>query len=86
MDPLKEVLDLTADYAAQFLGTLDERPIRAEALRYLGIGTAQIEPLAVDGRAAMRISVSNWQTSAEDVERSAAAILVAAAAVTGSLR
>jgi hypothetical protein len=28
----------------------------------------------------MRISVSNWQTSTEDVERSAAAILAAAAA------
>ena len=31
MDPLKDVLGLTADYAAQFLGTLDERPIRADA-------------------------------------------------------
>ena len=31
MDPVKDVLGLTADYAAQFLGTLDERPIRAEA-------------------------------------------------------
>ncbi len=34
----------------------------------------------------MRISVSNWQTSLEDVERSAAAILEAAAAVSGSRR
>jgi glutamate/tyrosine decarboxylase-like PLP-dependent enzyme len=31
MDPVKDVLSLTADYAAQFLGTLDERPIRAGA-------------------------------------------------------
>ena len=31
VDPVKDVLGLTADYAAQFLGTLDERPIRAEA-------------------------------------------------------
>jgi glutamate/tyrosine decarboxylase-like PLP-dependent enzyme len=31
VDPLKEALDLTAAYAAQFLGTLDERPVRAEA-------------------------------------------------------
>ena len=31
MDPVDDVLGLTADYAAQFLGTLDERPIRAEA-------------------------------------------------------
>jgi glutamate/tyrosine decarboxylase-like PLP-dependent enzyme len=31
MDPVKDVLSLTADYATQFLGTLDERPIRAGA-------------------------------------------------------
>jgi glutamate/tyrosine decarboxylase-like PLP-dependent enzyme len=31
MDPVKDLLGLTADYAAQFLATLDERPIRAEA-------------------------------------------------------
>jgi glutamate/tyrosine decarboxylase-like PLP-dependent enzyme len=28
---MKDVLGLTADYAAQFLATLDQRPIRAEA-------------------------------------------------------
>jgi glutamate/tyrosine decarboxylase-like PLP-dependent enzyme len=31
VDPVKDLLGLTADYAAQFLGTLDERPVRAEA-------------------------------------------------------
>ena len=31
MDPVKDLLGLTADYAAQFLGTLDERPVRASA-------------------------------------------------------
>ena len=31
MDPVKNLLGLTADYAAQFLGTLDERPVRADA-------------------------------------------------------
>jgi hypothetical protein len=31
------------------------------------------------GRAAVRISVSNWRTTAEDVNRSVAAILEAAA-------
>ena len=31
VDPMKDLLGLTADYAAQFLGTLDERPVRAEA-------------------------------------------------------
>ena len=38
------------------------------------------------GRSAMRISVCNWQTTEADVERSAAAILEAAAAVTGAPR
>ena len=31
MDPVTNLLGLTADYASQFLGTLDERPVRAEA-------------------------------------------------------
>ena len=31
MDPVKDVLGLTADYAAQFLGSLDERPVGASA-------------------------------------------------------
>ena len=38
------------------------------------------------GPAAMRISVSNFRTTSEDVDRSAAAILEAAAAVSGTLR
>ena len=31
MDSVNDVLGLTADYAAQFLGSLDERPVRASA-------------------------------------------------------
>ena len=38
------------------------------------------------GRAAMRISVSSFRTTRDDVERSAAAILDAAAAAAGSVR
>ena len=49
-------------------------------------GTCWLSGTQWQGRAAMRISVSNWQTSVEDVERSAAAILEAAAAVSGSRR
>jgi glutamate/tyrosine decarboxylase-like PLP-dependent enzyme len=49
-------------------------------------GTCWLSGTEWQGRAAMRISVSNWQTSEEDVERSAAAILEAAAAVTSALR
>jgi glutamate/tyrosine decarboxylase-like PLP-dependent enzyme len=44
-------------------------------------GTAWLSGTIWQGRAAMRISVSNWRTSEEDVERSVAAILGAAAAV-----
>ena len=49
-------------------------------------GTCWLSGTQWQGRTAMRISVSNWQTSTEDVERSAAAILEAAAAVSGTLR
>ena len=49
-------------------------------------GTCWLSGTEWQGRAAMRISVSNWQTSEEDVERSAAAILEAAAAVTSAQR
>ena len=49
-------------------------------------GTCWLSGTVWQDRAAMRISVSNWQTSAGDVERSAAAILEAATAVSGSLR
>ncbi len=31
VDPVKDTLGLTADYATQFLGSLDERPVRAQA-------------------------------------------------------
>jgi glutamate/tyrosine decarboxylase-like PLP-dependent enzyme len=41
-------------------------------------GTLWLGGTTWDGRAAMRISVSNWRTTAEDVERSVAAILTAA--------
>jgi glutamate/tyrosine decarboxylase-like PLP-dependent enzyme len=42
-------------------------------------GTCWLSGTTWQGRAAMRISVSNWQTGTADVERSAAAILEAAA-------
>ncbi len=49
-------------------------------------GTCWLSGTKWGGKAAMRISVSNWQTTDADVERSVAAILEAAAAVTGSPR
>jgi glutamate/tyrosine decarboxylase-like PLP-dependent enzyme len=40
-------------------------------------GTCWCGPTTWRGRRAMRISISNWSTTAEDIERSAAAILAA---------
>lgn len=59
---------------------------RATVQRVQEDGTCWLSGTEWRGRAAMRISVSNWQTSADDVERSAGAILEAAAAVSRSLR
>jgi hypothetical protein len=42
-------------------------------------GTCWLGGTDWQGEHAMRISVSNWRTTREDVERSAAAILAAAA-------
>ena len=48
-------------------------------------GTCWLSGTVRRGKAAMRISVSNWRTSEDDVDRSAAAILEAAG-VAGSVR
>jgi glutamate/tyrosine decarboxylase-like PLP-dependent enzyme len=49
-------------------------------------GTCWLGGTTWQGRAAMRISVSSFRTTEDDVERSAAAILQSARAVAGSLR
>ena len=49
-------------------------------------GTCWLSGTVWRGKAAMRISVSNWRTSDDDVERSAGAILEAAARVAGTVR
>jgi glutamate/tyrosine decarboxylase-like PLP-dependent enzyme len=49
-------------------------------------GTCWLSGTIWQGRAAMRISVSNWQTTDEDVRRSAEAILEAAAAAQARAR
>jgi glutamate/tyrosine decarboxylase-like PLP-dependent enzyme len=48
-------------------------------------GTCWLSGTVWEGRAAMRISVSGWRTTSDDVERSAAAILRASAAVRGAV-
>ena len=59
----------------------DDDGVTQEAVRRVQEdGTCWLSGTTWRGRAAMRISVSNWQTTSEDVERSTAAILAAAAA------
>jgi glutamate/tyrosine decarboxylase-like PLP-dependent enzyme len=64
----------------------DDETTRAVVRRVQEDGTCWLSGSEWRGRAVMRISVSSWRTTEEDVERSAAAILEAAAAVSGALR
>jgi glutamate/tyrosine decarboxylase-like PLP-dependent enzyme len=64
----------------------DDELTRAVIARVQGDGTCWLGGTDFQGRAAMRISVSSFRTTTEDVDRSANAILEAAAAVTGALR
>ena len=64
----------------------DDETTREVVRRVQADGTCWLGGADWHGRAAMRISVSSFRTTDEDVERSAAAILEAAAAVSGSLR
>ena len=64
----------------------DDETTREVVRRVQEDGTCWLGATEWQGRAAMRISVSSFRTTAADVERSAAAILEAAAAVSGSLR
>ena len=49
-------------------------------------GTCWVAGTTWQGRTAMRISVSSWRTTADDVERSARALLEAAAALSSAMR
>ena len=64
----------------------DDEATRAVVRRVQEDGTCWLGGTDWHGRAAMRISVSSFRTTAADVDRSAGAILEAAAAVSGSLR
>jgi glutamate/tyrosine decarboxylase-like PLP-dependent enzyme len=64
----------------------DDETTREVVRRVQEDGTCWLGGTDWQGRAAMRISVSSFRTTTEDVERSVAAILEAAAAVSGSLR
>jgi glutamate/tyrosine decarboxylase-like PLP-dependent enzyme len=56
---------------------------REVARRLLAEGTAWMTPSTWHGRAVLRISVSNWRTSAEDVERTLAAVRRVLSEVSG---
>ena len=64
----------------------DDETTREVVRRVQDDGTCWLGGTDWQGRAAMRISVSSFRTTSEDVDRSVAAILEAAAAVSGSLR
>jgi hypothetical protein len=64
----------------------DDETTREVVRRVQEDGTCWLGGTDWQGRAAMRISVSSFRTTGEDVERSVGAILEAAAAVSGSLR
>ena len=64
----------------------DDEGTRRVIERVQAEGTCWVSGTTWRGQSAMRISVSSWRTTAEDVERSATAMLEAAAAVSSSLR
>ena len=64
----------------------DDETTREVVRRVQKDGTCWLGATEWQRRAALRISVSSFRTTAADVERSAAAILEASAAVSGSLR
>jgi glutamate/tyrosine decarboxylase-like PLP-dependent enzyme len=64
----------------------DDELTRATVAAVQEDGTCWLSGTVWQGKAAMRISVSNWRTTEDDVERSAAAILEAAARVAGTIR
>ena len=64
----------------------DDEITRATIAAVQDDGTCWLSGTVWQGNAAMRISVSSWRTTTDDVDRSAGAILAAAGAVAGSLR
>ena len=64
----------------------DDELTRATITAVQEEGTCWLSGTVWQGKAAMRISVSSWRTTEEDVERSAEAILESAAKVAGAVR
>jgi glutamate/tyrosine decarboxylase-like PLP-dependent enzyme len=82
--PEVEVLnDVVINQVMVRVGDSDERT-RALIAAVQADGTCWAGPTTWHGKVAMRISVSNWSTTADDIEQSAAAILACAAATSTS--
>ena len=58
-------------------GSDDDAHTRDVVAKLQGQGTCYPSPTTWHGVAAMRLSVSNWRTDADDVDRSVQAILAA---------
>jgi glutamate/tyrosine decarboxylase-like PLP-dependent enzyme len=85
-EPGVEILnDVVLNQVLVRFGGDDERT-RSVIARVQQDGTCWLGGTEWQGRAAMRISVSSFRTTAEDVDRSAAAILEAAASLAGAAR
>jgi len=84
-EPAVEILnDVVLNQVLVRFGDDDERT-KATVAAVQADGTCWLSGTVWQGKAAMRISVSNWRTTDEDVERSAGAILAAAASTVGSV-
>ena len=86
VDPEVEILNEVVLNQVLVRFGADDELTREVVRRVQEDGTCWLGATEWQGRAAMRISVSSWRTTEADVERSVAAILEAAAAVSGALR
>ena len=80
---LNQVLVRFEGTAADTDGSAGDARTRAVIAAVQRDGTCWLSGTTWAGRAAMRVSVSGWQTTTEDIERSAAAILRCLATVDG---
>ncbi len=64
----------------------DDQTTRAVTEKLIADGTVWMSGSRWRGRDVLRISMSNWSTNADDIERSVAAVRAAVAAVQAELR
>jgi glutamate/tyrosine decarboxylase-like PLP-dependent enzyme len=71
------------DYTQVCLACRDDETTRAVTQKLIADGAVWMSGSQWRGRAVLRISISNWSTDADDIDRSVAAIRKAVAAVRG---